>query len=237
MRQEYIRQEYMRRRTKLRRRLMRQGTELRCIPYAGTIWLYFQHAVQEKTGSESSNCPELDDEPPLRQIIPRKRSRSMSADIETDNEDEFAAELYIRLHVEARYQKSLEDTTVQYIDPTQLSMNLPTNWLRKRRLSARDQWDDFQRLTPWRNMTFSKIGSCTSRYWLTDNCTSDAGMDVSHRWPKNNGPNDAKKRTSDRCVSVVQVRTPKTSGWGREKQKGRISQFLRFTRKFFCFFP
>ena len=77
-------------------------------------------AVQEKTGSESSNCPELDDEPPLRQIIPRKRSRSMSADIETDNEDEFATELYIRLHEEARYQKSLEDTTFQYIDPTQL---------------------------------------------------------------------------------------------------------------------
>lgn len=68
-------------------------------------------AVQEKTGSESMNCPESDNEPPLRQIIPRKRSRSTPADIETDIEDEFAANLYIRLHEEARYQESLEDTT------------------------------------------------------------------------------------------------------------------------------
>ncbi len=31
-------------------------------------------AVQEKTGSESSNCPDSDNEPPMRQTIPRKRS-------------------------------------------------------------------------------------------------------------------------------------------------------------------
>lgn len=35
----------------------------------------------------------------------------MSAEIETDNEDEFAAELYNRLQEEARYQESLEDIT------------------------------------------------------------------------------------------------------------------------------
>lgn len=37
-----------------------------------------------------------------RQTIPRKRSRSMSIDIETDIEDDFAANLYIRLVEEAR---------------------------------------------------------------------------------------------------------------------------------------
>lgn len=53
-------------------------------------------AVQQKTGLESSNCPVADNEPPMRQTIPRKRSRSMSVDIETDIEDDFAANLYIR---------------------------------------------------------------------------------------------------------------------------------------------
>ena len=53
-------------------------------------------AVHEKTSSEY-------DEPPLRQKIPRKSSRSMSADIETDDEDEFAADLYYRLQEEAKY--------------------------------------------------------------------------------------------------------------------------------------
>lgn len=33
-------------------------------------------AVQEEIGLESSICPELDEEPPLRQIIPQKHSRS-----------------------------------------------------------------------------------------------------------------------------------------------------------------
>lgn len=59
-------------------------------------------AVQEKTGLESSNCPDADDEPPMRQIIPRKGSRSTSVDIETDIEDDFATNLYIRLLEEAR---------------------------------------------------------------------------------------------------------------------------------------
>lgn len=65
-------------------------------------------AAQEKTGSEYVNCPESDNERPLRQTIPRKRSRSTSADSETYNEDEFTTNLYIRLNEEARYQESLE---------------------------------------------------------------------------------------------------------------------------------
>ena len=42
---------------------------------------------------------------------PTKSSRSMSADIETDGEDEFAADLYHRLQEEAKYQESLGDIT------------------------------------------------------------------------------------------------------------------------------
>lgn len=68
-------------------------------------------AVQEKTRSKSSNCPESDNEPPLRQRIPRKRARSTSVDSETDDEDEFASTLYVRLYEAAKYQESLEDTT------------------------------------------------------------------------------------------------------------------------------
>lgn len=69
--------------------------------------------AQEKTDSESLNCPEADNERPLPQTIPRKRPRSSSADSETYNEDEFTAKLYIRLHEEARYQESLEDYTAR----------------------------------------------------------------------------------------------------------------------------
>lgn len=35
----------------------------------------------------------------------------MSAEIETDNEDEFVADLYHHLQEEAKYQESLEDIT------------------------------------------------------------------------------------------------------------------------------
>lgn len=66
-------------------------------------------AAQEKTGSESSNCPDSDNGPALRQTIPRKRSRSTSVDIDADIEDDFATNLYIRLHEEARYQESTTD--------------------------------------------------------------------------------------------------------------------------------
>lgn len=66
-------------------------------------------AVQEKTGSQSSTLPELDDEP---KKPPRKRSRSISADIETDMEDKFSTEFYNHLQEEARQQESLESTTV-----------------------------------------------------------------------------------------------------------------------------
>lgn len=66
-------------------------------------------AAQDKTGSESINCPESDNKRPLCQKIPRKRSGSTSVDSENYNEDEFTANLYIRLHEEARYQESLDE--------------------------------------------------------------------------------------------------------------------------------
>ena len=68
-------------------------------------------AAQEKTDSESINCPESDNKRPLPQTILQKRPRSSSADSETYNEDEFTANLYIRLLEEAEYQESLEDYT------------------------------------------------------------------------------------------------------------------------------
>lgn len=65
--------------------------------------------VQEKVGSESSNFPDSDNEPTMRQTIPRKRSQSGSVDIDADIEDDFAANLYIRMHEEAIDQKSTTD--------------------------------------------------------------------------------------------------------------------------------
>lgn len=70
-----------------------------------------ENAAQETMDSESINCPESDNERPLRQTVPQKLPRSPSADSETDDDDEFVASLDTRLHEEARYQESLEDYT------------------------------------------------------------------------------------------------------------------------------
>ena len=58
--------------------------------------------------STCSTCCELGDELPL-QTISRKHLRHMSADVETDDDDEFAAELYDRLQEESMYQESLDN--------------------------------------------------------------------------------------------------------------------------------
>lgn len=66
-------------------------------------------AAQEKMGSESSNCPDSDNERPLRQTIPQKRSRSMSVDLDLDTKEAFADNLHICLLEEAIYQERTTD--------------------------------------------------------------------------------------------------------------------------------
>ncbi len=66
-------------------------------------------AAQEKMGAESSNCPDSENEQPMRQTIPRKRSRSTSVDLDLDTEEDFAADLHIRLLEEASYQERTTD--------------------------------------------------------------------------------------------------------------------------------
>lgn len=78
----------------------------RCPTAGGSMARGVAGAAQEKTGSESINCPESDNK---RQTISRKRSGSTSADSVNYNKDEFTANLYIRLHEEARYQESLDE--------------------------------------------------------------------------------------------------------------------------------
>ena len=67
--------------------------------------------VLEDTGPDASTCStccELGNESPL-QTISRKRLRHLSADVETDDDDEFAAELHDRLLEESMYQESLDN--------------------------------------------------------------------------------------------------------------------------------
>ena len=64
--------------------------------------------VLEDTDPDASTCCEIGDESPFRTIL-RKDLRHMSADIETDDDDEFAAELYDRLEEESIYQEGLDN--------------------------------------------------------------------------------------------------------------------------------
>lgn len=59
------------------------------------------------TGPDASTCCELGDDSPL-QTISEKHLRHMSADFETDDHDEFAAELYDQLEEESIYQEGLD---------------------------------------------------------------------------------------------------------------------------------
>lgn len=51
-------------------------------------------AVQENLGLESSTSRDSDEEPPLTQPNPRKRTRSVSANLETDVQDNLSMDLY-----------------------------------------------------------------------------------------------------------------------------------------------
>lgn len=72
-------------------------------------------SAQEKTGSESINCPESDKKRPLYCTVHTKQSHANGQDLRRliprtiTNEDEFTANLYIHLHEEARYQESLDE--------------------------------------------------------------------------------------------------------------------------------
>lgn len=76
----------------------------------------------EDTGLDASTCStycELGNELPL-QTISRKHLRHMSADVETDDDDEFAAELHDRLLEESMYQESLDNLN---------AWSMAANWL------------------------------------------------------------------------------------------------------------